>query len=593
MDCGIKLLAVMDQTVFVIEPDPALVWEDDKPKSSDLFHFQARVDVVHDFLHERRQVRVGFGHSCTLFREKLVVDLDEIVGRSDLDGVGQSIEGEWYTSTYRQAIVGFSDDKGNTSRFIEDAASVRKTQGSDRQKRTDELAISYAAVAIQYFASAIAVDDEQANRKFLESVRATPVDATPPLKAKVQGKEPKDWEYWEFLDDVTVRAITEPFNPEDVSHKYLLYHGPVKVRLLRQMPSGKEVDDALVERYLDKLHLDTMTDAPMPNALGRFAETIHWTGLVIFFTNTVHSLLYQIHKIIPIYGLCIVMLTICVRGLLFPFSRRQTANGQVMQAKMAKLQPELKKLQEKYGDDFQRMNQERMRLYKEHGVNPFAAMGGCVLLLAQMPIMMGLYYALQESVFFRLDSFLWIPNLAAPDMLVYWSESIPWISTPTDMGGTLYLGPFFNVLPVIAVGLMMYQQAKMMPKSDDPQVQAQQKMMKYMMVIFGVMFYKVAAGLCIYFIAGSLWGLAERRLMPKAAQPGSTPTDGAAGPPSSGGKDAEEEPRPLGWWGRKKQGWKEKWGELLESAQKQQEFRRDQTAPQSNRPDGKKKKKKR
>jgi YidC/Oxa1 family membrane protein insertase len=532
----------------------------------------------------------------------LKVDIKRLEGKNgpnefryQLTGAnGLPIEGEWNTTTYRQAIVGFGDERGKTSRYIEDAASVRVTEGGERQPRTGKEAICYAAIAVQYFASAIAVDDRQENRKFIEFVRATPVGAHPPRRG-VQGKEQL---YWDFLDDLTVRAITETFDPAEVSHQYMLYHGPVKVRLLRQMPPDKAVEDELVNRYLDKIHLDTLTDAPMPNVLGKFANAIYWSNLVIFFTNGIHSLLWLLHQAIPSLGICIIVLTVIVRGLLFPMSRRQAHNAQVMQAKMAKLQPELRKLQEKYGADFQRMNQERMLLYKEHGVNPFAAMGGCFLLLLQMPVMMGLYYALQESVFFRLDSFLWIPNLAAPDMLIFWSEHIPFISTPDDIGSTLYLGPYFNVLPVIAVSLMLYQQVKMMPKSDDPQVQSQQKMMKFMMILFGLFFYKVAAGLCLYFIASSLWGLMERKFMPKPVKPeevGDAPAGpGPNGSGFNGGRNEEKDDQPPGWWGRKKLHWKEKWKDLLENAQKQQEFRRDQAPQPPPGPDkGKKKKKKR
>jgi YidC/Oxa1 family membrane protein insertase len=501
---------------------------------------------------------------------------------------GLPIEGEWYTSTYRQAIVGFVDNRGNTSRSIEDARAVRETEGSDRQTRSEKTAISYAAVAVQFFASAIAVDDDQEKRNFIEFVRATPVGPVPFIR-----ENPKDVKHFDFLSDLTVRAISESFDPDNVSHKYLLYHGPVKVRLLRQMPADKAVDDALVDRYLDKIHLDTLTDAPMPNVLGRFANAIYWSDIVIAFTNIIHSLLYQLHEVIPSLGVCVIVLTLIVRILLFPLSRRQAHNAQVMQAKMAKFQPELKKLQEKYGDDFQRMNQEKMRLYKEHGINPFAAMGGCLLLLLQMPVMMGLYYALQESVFFRLDPFLWAPNLAAPDMLIYWSESIWYISTPIDLGQFYYLGPYFNVLPFVAVSLMLYQQVKMMPKSDDPQVQQQQKMMKFMMIFMGFMFYKVAAGLCFYFITSTLWGILERNLKPPPVKPEELEDAPARPGPDVNGKKVDEN-RPLGWWGRKKKNWKEKWGEILEQAQKQQEYRRQQgPAAPADRDKGKKKKKKR
>ena len=80
-----------------------------------------------------------------------------------------------------------------------------------------------------------------------------------------------------------------------------------------------------------------------------------------------------------------------------------------------------------------------------------------------------------------------------------------------DYGGFLYLGPYFNLLPIIAVALMIVQQKMMTPPPTDEQQEMQQKMMKYMMIFFGLMFYKVAAGLCVYFIASSLWGFAERQ----------------------------------------------------------------------------------
>src|SRR5262249_36979311 len=139
----------------------------------------------------------------------------------------------------------------------------------------------------------------------------------------------------------------------------------------------------------------------------------------------------------------------------------------------------------------------------------------------QMPIFLGLYYCLQESILFRLAPFLWIKNLAAPDMLIKWGENIPVISHPIpalEGGGfigaiifpllntllrMLYLGPYFNLLPVIAVVLMILQQKFLMPPATDETQEMQQKVMKYMMVFFGVMFYKVAAGLCIYFIVSS------------------------------------------------------------------------------------------
>src|SRR5262249_32726175 len=132
-----------------------------------------------------------------------------------------------------------------------------------------------------------------------------------------------------------------------------------------------------------------------------------------------------------------------------------------------------------------------------------------------MPIFMGLYYCLMENVFFRLEPFLWMPNLAAPDMLIWWTEKIPYISTPEDIGIFAYLGPYFNLLPIIAGSFMFIRQKLFRPPPTDEQQRLQQSMFKYMMIFMGFIFYKVAAGLCIYFITSSLWGLAERKLLPK------------------------------------------------------------------------------
>jgi YidC/Oxa1 family membrane protein insertase len=323
---------------------------------------------------------------------------------------------------------------------------------------------------------------------------------------------------WE--DDITMRVTTDavelkPGGPP-VSHQYLLYNGPVKPSLLGQLPADLAVSPEVVERYANTLQLNKMTDYHSPGMMGSFASSIGWTWLLITFTNVMHKILSWLHMGVASYGLCIIFLTVMVRGLMFPLSRKQA----LMTMKMQALAPEQKKLQLKYKDDKQALGLAQMELYRKNGVNPF---GSCWVMLLQMPIFMGLYYALQESILFRLKSFwpTWVENLAAPDMMIWWSESIPWISRPQDYGSSIvYLGPYLNLLPIIAVSFMIVQQKLMMPPPTDEQQEMQQKMMKYMMVVFGLMFYKVAAGLCIYFIATTLWGFTERKLLPKAKPPG-------------------------------------------------------------------------
>jgi len=490
---------------------------------------------------------------------------------------GLPVEGQWYTSIFRNALIARVDKDGKVGRDLQDLRQISHWGGGEEVRKDENNAILYAVVANQYFASGIVVDNDQKNREFLRQARPTLEAALSkgvvksiaddsssfvlksaagteetfyvPRYLRIQIRElkgapiavlhhtgsynDKTREYPEiatrflaenekpalWMDDITVRVSTEPVELKDddeVVHKYLLYNGPVKVNqlsdplgLTRKSLENGGVDPALVQRYHDDLHLNTLTDYHSPGSMGKFASTIYWTDLVVWFTNLMHRVLAYLHAVIPSYGLCIIVLTIMVRGMMFPLSRKQA----LMSMRMQQLAPELKKLQEKYKDDRQALGVAQMEMYRKHGVNPF---GSCWVLLLQMPIFMGLYYALQESIHFRLaEAWPWIANLAAPDMLFSWSDRIPYISSVEYYGSFFYLGPYFNLLPVIAVILMIGQQKMMTPPPADEQQAMQQKMMKYMMVFFGLMFYKVAAGLCLYFIASSVWGFCERKLLPK------------------------------------------------------------------------------
>jgi YidC/Oxa1 family membrane protein insertase len=494
--------------------------------------------------------------------------------RYQLSGAhGLPIEGKWYTSVFRNALIGRVDRVSagaDVWRDLQETRQISLKAGGDPVLREDKRIIRYAAVAVQFFTSAIVVDDDQKKQDFLAKARPTleiavvkgtvkkidkdknsfdlvladkseqtffvdPEEREPFFWFKESaregarvaitfytdshlrqvaiqvGNEARTQPLW--IEDLTVRVATEgvELKPgEAVTHKYLLYNGPVKPMLLGKMSGVEAVPPELVNRYVDGLRLNTLTDYHSPGWMGSFASAIYWTNLIIFFTNLMHGILSLIHTIIPSYGLAIICLTVLVRGLMFPISRKQALTTM----KMQELAPEIKKLQEKFKDDRQQLGMAQMALYRKHGVNPF---GTCWFLLLQMPIFMGLYYALQESIFFRLAPFwpTWISNLAAPDMMIHWGDKIPWISRPEDYGGLLYLGPYFNLLPVIAVTLMLLQQKMMTPPPTDEQQAMQFKIMRYMMIFFGLLFYKVAAGLCVYFIASSLWGFAERKLLPK------------------------------------------------------------------------------
>jgi YidC/Oxa1 family membrane protein insertase len=487
------------------------------------------------------------------------------------------IEGKWYTQTFRNALIGCVDASDRAYRHLQDIRQINSWEGGDEVRAgTSNPPVHYFGVAVQYFASIISVDDQQAKRDFLAGAQPT-LEAmvlkglvtqmapdhssfvlrteerqertcfVPPDRrgqfADLEGSkvaivvrqgsyspqlkgypllalraEHQDTTHALWENDITVRAVTEKVDLEpgmEASHKYLLYNGPVKVS---QLYDRQSVPPELVDRYLDRLHLNTMTDYHSPGVMGGIGYYTGFSWLVIKCTNLMHIVFSWLTTIVPSMGLCIIVLTVLVRSLMLPISRKQ----QLMTIKMQQMQPEMKKLMEKYKDNRQALAAAQMELYRKHGVNPF---GTCWFLLLQMPVFMGLYYALLESIRFRLADFwpLWIQNLAAPDMLWHWGDRIWWISQPEYYGWLFYLGPYLNVLPVIAVGFMLVQQKMMTPPPADDQQAMQMKIMRYMMIFMGLMFYKVAAGLCIYFIASSVWGLMERKLLLPRAKPGATP----------------------------------------------------------------------
>lgn len=550
---------------------------------------------------------------------------------------GLPIEGEWYTQNYRNAVIGWDHQSGGFGRSFEDSRSLGLKMGGEEVRRgTDKVkSIRYAGTGVQYFASAIVVDDQQENKDFIEWARPTLEEAV--MKGRVKKVEADslvltatDQEYtfrlspsimvrmkaahlapgtpvavvWtregdhfvatnllpdavavpQLLDDPTVRVMTETVTlapDKPVEHKYLLYNGPVKVRLLGYLQGKDTVNPELVTRYERTLHLNTLTD---------YGSYGFWTDLIIFFTNLMHGLLTFLHNYVFPWsaGICIILMTLLVRGAMFPISRRQARNSKEMQEKMQGVQPEMKKLKEKYKDDPWALYQAQQELFKRQNINQFAMLGGCLPLFAQLPIFMGLYYCLQESILFRLEPFAYIHNLAAPDMLTWWvpwslrmSENIPVISQIASQGGMLYLGPALNLLPIVAVVLMMVQQAVMTPPAMDEQQEMNMKMMKWMSVVFGIMFYKVAAGLTLYFIVSSLWGLAERKLLPKAKTapagtgdepaPEATVTAPRPEPPKRGRPEPKKEPSGNGMF-QKLKDW---WQTVLEEAAKQQQARRE------------------
>ncbi len=226
------------------------------------------------------------------------------------------------------------------------------------------------------------------------------------------------------------------------------------------------------------------------------------------------TILHLFYAIVGNFGLAIVMLTIVVRGAMFPISRKATRGAQMMQF----LSPEMKKIAEKYKNDMEKRSRAQRELFSKYNYNPFS---GCLLMFFQLPVFIGLYRCLSVDIELRdaplIPGMSWCSNLAAPDMFWQWESAVNWSMITSRETG--WLGPFFNILPIITIALFILQQKMFTPPATDDQTRMQQKMMKYMMLFMGILFFKVASGLCLYFIISSAWGIAERKLLPKVGTP--------------------------------------------------------------------------
>jgi YidC/Oxa1 family membrane protein insertase len=329
--------------------------------------------------------------------------------------------------------------------------------------------LSFAGVDALYFASALIPVAVGADAPALAEVRPIAV-AEPPAAARKK------------LVDVTPRLVSQEIvlaAGAATTHRYEIFAGPKKPDLLGQFGvAGAAMDDLVY---------------------------YGWFGWV---ARPLIALLHGLHAVIGNYGIAIILLTVMVRGAMFPLSRRQAVSSQKMQA----LQPEMKALAEKYKNEPEKRTRATQELWRKHGVNPVS---GCLPVFIQIPIFMGLYRSLATDVELRQaplfsSAIRWCSNLAAPDMLWDWSKFLPdFLAAPEA-----WLGPFLNLFPLVTIGLMLWQQKLFMPPAVDEQQKVQQQVMNYMMWFMALMFFKVPCGLCLYFIASSLWGIAERLWMP-------------------------------------------------------------------------------
>ena len=373
---------------------------------------------------------------------------------------------------YEAAAAAAAADPRNVNLAAAERSAQARIDASRREldRRVDAVAgvggleeyrqpIKYVGTEVQYFtALAFPRPDAGGGLGDLGEVYDSPIVASlvPQVVAEPDREDAQK-------NDVSVRLTSTPVElaaGAEATRSFTLFAGPKRPDLLDPLGAGDVMD------------------------LGWFGFIGHY--MLVFLTFA--------HDLGLPYWLAIISLTVLVRCLMFPLSKRTA----LMAAKQKALAPKIAEIKARCGEDMQAAGREQFALMNRHGVNPLM---GCLPVFFTIPVFIALYNALLNSVDLRLAEFLWIDNLAAPDNLV---------RLPFDV---YYIGSYLNLFPVLLAGLWFFQQKLFMPPAQTPEQEMQYKLMGYMMPLSSLFIYHLPAGWCLYSIASALWTVTERKLL--------------------------------------------------------------------------------
>ncbi len=432
----------------------------------------------------------------TLFDGAYHIDIKlEVTNRNpDLDqGLNLLLEGPCgiadkkrasFTAGPMGAICWFSSEGGESTETLE----TKPASSLDPQKpyTWDNKTYSnlhFAGVANNYFALLL----KPLDGKMLSQVRIYALEDSGKVEANIQSFEaryrspPSQAQIMEFRGDAMTNAKTElllrmnkiPAPGNALSQRFLFFAGPKKTALMKN-PEYQDFYALIEDSY----------------------------GSMAWINTTLIWILGFFHSIFGNWGVAIIFLTFVVKALLLPLTRVQQVSMQGYSEKMKRLKPKLDELKKKYKNNKKKFNEAQMKIMKEEGVRP--PLMGCLLIFLQFPIFIGLFQILRTAFELRHSPFVfWVKDLSQPDAL------------PLPFALPL-LGASINVLP-IAMTVAFYYQQKMMPKPDtsDPSAASVQKMMRFMPIIFGVMFYGYASGLSLYWMTSNLITIVEYKFIRK------------------------------------------------------------------------------
>ncbi len=312
-------------------------------------------------------------------------------------------------------------------------------------------------------------------------------------------------------DRFLVDHSNDEFKTDPKAGNDFAIHGGLSLPLVELDPQTSKSYDFRIytgaKVYQELNAIDTAKDQP-----DRQLRSVMHYGWFSFISRILVAGLRMFHDWTGNWGVAIILLTVCVRSVLWPIQARSNATMK----RMGLLSPKLKELQEKYKDDPQRLNTEMMKLYREYGVNP---VGGCLPLLVQIPIFFGFYAVLRYAAELRGQSFLWVDDLSMPDTVAH-----------------LFNYPV-NPLPLI-MGVTMFLQMKLTPQPASAD-KTQQRIFMLMPFMFLFFCYHFASALALYWSAQNIYSIFQAQIS-RLWQKDPVLTKVAPAPPSGGSGGASK-----------------------------------------------------
>ncbi|MEW6745058.1 MAG: membrane protein insertase YidC [Planctomycetota bacterium] len=293
-----------------------------------------------------------------------------------------------------------------------------------------------------------------------------------------QGRAPRESELAQLEEEASVNAgcqaafsILIPSIGSREERSFRIFAGPKAPELVAEAPY----------------------DIYEPLVAENYGSTLAWINIALLET------MRFFHRLVGNWGVAIILLTVLVRGLIYPLQRLQSKSMEKYQKTMMRLKPKLDELKKRYKNNQRKFQEAQMKLMREEGIRP--PLFGCLIMLLPLPVFIGLFQILRTAIELRHAPFtLWIDDLSQPDHLVHLPFSIP------------LLGEWLNLLPLLMLATWIAQNMAM-PKPTDPQQIQMQKMMKFMPFIFLFLLYNYASGLSLYMTVSSLLGIVQYKYL--------------------------------------------------------------------------------